>query len=72
MSNRNVKHSVRHVSKLAPSSWDRAIIDAEAMIQDWQKRVANLKRSVETFKYLRDSGQSFPGEKALLGQDSDL
>lgn len=41
--------------------WNAAITDAEKMIQDAKNKITHLKRSVESFKYLRDCGEPFPG-----------
>lgn len=42
--------------------WDEAIGDAEKAIFAARERIKHLKRSIETFKRLRDSGTPFPGE----------
>jgi hypothetical protein len=52
--------------------WDGAISEAERQIADAAERVRRLRRSVRTFRTLKDSGEPFPGQEAVLGQDSDL
>lgn len=44
------------------SGWDKAIADAEKMIQEAKAKITNLRLSIKAFKELRDSGEPFPGE----------
>jgi hypothetical protein len=45
-------------------SWDQAIADAEELIDEAKSQERELKRSIELFKRLRDSGAALPGESA--------
>jgi hypothetical protein len=55
-------HSAYTEDKSA-TAWDRAITDAERMIAERKSQITALKRSIESFRHLRDSGAPFPGEK---------
>ena len=46
------------------NSWDTAIADAETRAEQARQLIAALKKSVRTFKRLRDRGEPFPGEKS--------
>lgn len=46
-------------------SWDRAIGEAEAVIVEAQRRIAQMEEVIKNFRELRDRGQPFPGEKPL-------
>lgn len=58
---RNVKKNLAHYAKPI-SGWDAAITDAEKMIVEERLKIARLKRAIESFKGLRDSGHPFPSE----------
>lgn len=62
--------SLKGQKKLTP--WDKAIYEAQKQMEETRQRYAKLSHSIKTFEALRDSGAPFPGEKALLGQDSEL
>jgi hypothetical protein len=46
--------------------WDRAIRDAEALLQKVENRAARLKGAIKTFSELRDHGQAFNGPQSAL------
>jgi hypothetical protein len=41
--------------------WDKAIADAQEMIEKESASIAELRRSIRYFEELRDSGAAFPG-----------
>ncbi len=61
MSNPHANEISLDTSK-SENNWDEAIADVEAMIVEAKQRVSRLKRSVKTFKELRDKGEPFPGQ----------
>jgi hypothetical protein len=48
------------------NSWDAAIADANNLLLEARRRVAELRQAVKSFEYLRDKGEPFPGEGASL------
>lgn len=55
--------------------WDKAIADAQELIQEAEAEIAKLRRSITMMAELKRSGARFPGEGAfestsdLLGQE---
>jgi hypothetical protein len=47
------------MSKNESNLWDNAILEAEKQIQDARKKITHLKRSIESFKILRESDEPF-------------
>lgn len=45
------------------SLWEQAIADAGEMMKQAQARAAELKRSIEILKNLRERGAHFPGTR---------
>ena len=45
-----------HKNARPQSRWDEAIADAE-------RKIAKLQMSIQTFKEMKEKGESFPGEK---------
>ncbi len=60
MSKINTRGNVTQTSKNENSFWDTAISDAEKQIQDAKYKITHLKRAIESFRILRDSGEPFP------------
>ena len=56
-----VKHKVRRASS---KSWDAVIAKAERQLKRAEGRVDGLKRTIQNFIRLRDSGMPWPGEKS--------
>ena len=54
------------------NSWDLAVLEAEREIMKAENRLAGLRAAVRTFKDCKARGEPWPGEKEVLGQDSDL
>jgi len=46
--------------KINGSTWDSAIADAEGQLSRMDARSASLKKVIEDFKSLRDSGHPWP------------
>ena len=44
--------------------WDKAIADAEELIEGARRDIRRLKKSIELSKRLRAKGAAFPGEGA--------
>lgn len=51
-----------HIGANNQSGWDAAITDAEKRIEEARERIKWLRRSVASFRKLRDSGEPFPSE----------
>jgi len=45
------------------SDWDKAIFDAELMLEEAQDRVRRLAQAIKVFKRRRDSGEPFFGQE---------
>ena len=61
MSKKYAREIVRQTSN-PTNHWDTAIYDAERMIKESKEQIKRLKRAIESFRQLRDSGQPFPGD----------
>jgi hypothetical protein len=69
----SLSNKFKHKNPLkALTGWDAAISEIQVVIRAERERLRKLKASEKAFRLARDSGEVFPGEKALLGQDSDL
>jgi len=62
----------RAMAKPPRLTWDKAIADTKERIVAAQRYITGLEDSIRTFQEMKNTGEPFPGEKALLGQDSDL
>lgn len=62
MSKRKASTDVIQTSKIENNFWDNATLEAEKQIEEAKKKIANLKRSIESFKILRESGEPFFSE----------
>jgi hypothetical protein len=51
-------------------TWTTAISDAEEMIQEAKSKISRLRKSIKTFKRLRDSGEPFPAPKEEAKNDA--
>jgi len=60
MSNKKASQNFAQMSKTENNLWDSAILDAEKHIQGAKEKITHLKRAIESFKILRDSGEPFP------------
>jgi hypothetical protein len=54
------------------NKWDSAIFATERRIMDAKEKLAGLRAALRVFKASKERREPWPGEKALLGQDSDL
>jgi hypothetical protein len=43
--------------------WDELIQDANRQIATAKERIATLRKTIRSLKHVRDSGQSWPGDK---------
>lgn len=59
MSKNKSSIDVTQTSKNENNFWDNATLEAEKQIQEAKKKIANLKHSIETFKFLRESDEPF-------------
>jgi hypothetical protein len=50
------------------SLWDKAIRDAQELIEESHASVPQLKRSIGLMRELRDKGAPFPGESLMPSQ----
>ena len=48
--------------------WDRAIHDAERLIQETSSRLQTLKAALSHFKERKESGEPFPCPKSKQGE----
>lgn len=53
----------KNLLPVSNNGWDEAIYDAEQLIEALRLKITNLKRGINAFKMLRDSGEPFPSEK---------
>lgn len=58
MSRQNVNTDVK--------KWERAIQDAQTLLQKVENRAARLKGAIKTFSELRDHGQDFNGPPSAV------
>ena len=49
--------------------WDTAVADAKAEINKAQRRIAQLTRSIETFRKFKAAGEPFPEGPGETAQD---
>src|SRR5437660_923086 len=70
---------IEKVDTRSKNGWDRAIVDSENLIYEYQEQISLLKASVRSFKILRERGAPFPQSErtsesgnGLLGQDEHL
>jgi hypothetical protein len=54
------------VSKPSDNGWSVAISDAEKRIQEAQAKIRALKKSIATFRRLRDCGEPFPARRKTM------
>lgn len=50
------RHDVKDVNP-----WDRAIADAEKIIETAVSKITQMKRAIRAFKAMRDAGEPWPG-----------
>ena len=62
-----VLSSTRLTRRQKPTTWDKAISDAQEQIEKANQRIAHLREAIATFQSLRDTGAVFPGEKPQRG-----
>jgi hypothetical protein len=53
------KKPSRQIVNVDVKKWDRAIEDAQALLQKAENRAARLKGAIKTFTELRDHGKQF-------------
>jgi hypothetical protein len=61
---KNSQEKSANKNKKPLTGWDKAVYDAEQMIEKAKQKIAGLKLSIKTFKSLKEQGEPYPGESA--------